>query len=197
MNSKTISFIIMMGVLGNILFAISYYAGNLAPGIAFDFSLIAAYIAGFYGGPLVGFISGIFVGLLPGVMFGPLGISSWLGLFGLPLGKGLTGLTAGILAEGLRIGERKYSSILTIPLVFLAYIPECLFTYAFFEYLMPFFIGSGGAYLFYYILPKALVEVTIMSFLMAALIGNHGFAEFISGFLKRPHIRPLVRTRES
>ena len=60
MNSKTISFIIMMGVLGNILFAISYYAGNLAPGIAFDFSLIAAYIAGFYGGPLVGFISGIF-----------------------------------------------------------------------------------------------------------------------------------------
>ena len=197
MDSKTLSFITMMGVLGNVLFAISYYAGNIAPGIAFDFSLIGAYIAGFYGGPLIGFISGMFVGLLPGIMFGPLGQSQWLGLFGLPLGKGLTSLAMGILAKCLKVRERKYSSILTIPLVFLAYIPECIFTYAFFEYLMPFFVGRGGAYMFYYILPKALVEITVMSFLIAALIGNNGFTEFIGKFLTKSYIRPVVRARES
>lgn len=197
MDSKTLSFITMMGVLGNVLFAISYYAGNIAPGIAFDFSLIGAYIAGFYGGPLIGFISGMFVGLLPGIIFGPLGQSQWLGLFGLPFGKGLTGLAMGILAKCLKVRERKYSSILTIPLVFLAYIPECIFTYAFFEYLMPFFVGRGGAYMFYYILPKALVEITVMSFLIAALIGNNGFTEFIGKFLTKSYIRPVVRARES
>ena len=198
MRAKTLSFIIMMGVLGNVLFTISYYVGNLAPSVAFDFSLVAAYIAGFYGGSLIGFVSGLFVGVLPGVMFGPLGMSSWLGLFGLPLGKGLTGLTAGILAKWLKLGQRPYSSLLTIPTVFLAYIPECLFTYAYFEYLMPYFLGRGGAYIFIvYILPKALVEITIMSFLLAALMGNYGFSNFVNKFFAKPSVTPKLRAEKS
>ena len=198
MKAKTLSFIVMMGVLGNVLFAVSYYVGNIAPSVAFDFSLVAAYIAGFYGGPLIGFVSGLFVGVLPGIMFGPLGMGSWLGLFGLPLGKGLTGLTAGILARGLKLGRRPYSSLLTIPTVFLAYVPECLFTYAYFEYLMPYFLGTGGAYIFIiYILPKALVEITIMSFLIAALMGNYGFSNFVNKFFAKPYINPRLRTEKT
>lgn len=197
MKAKTISFVAMMGVLGNVLFAISYYTGNIAPGIALDFSLVAAYIAGFYGGPLIGLISGIFVGALPGIMFGPMGMSSWLGLIGLPLGKGLTGLTAGIFARSLGLRRKQHSSILAFPMVFLSYIPECLFTYAFFTYLMPYFIGSGSCLIFYSILPKALVEITVMSFLMAALIGNHGFNGFVGKFFAKPYIIPRIKTSKS
>lgn len=196
MDAKTVSFTLMMGVLGNVLFVISYYTGTLAPGIALDFSLVAAYIAGFYGGPLTGFTSGLFVGITPGIMFGPMGMGSWLGLFGLPLGKGLTGLTAGILSRGL--GKRQYSSFIVIPATLLAYIPECLFTYAYFAYLMPFFLGNGGAFAFIaYILPKALGEVAIISFLMAALIGNRGFSDFIGRFFAKPHIIPKLKASKS
>jgi len=198
MNAKTISFTLMMGVLGNVLFAISYYGGNLSPGVALDFSLIAVFIAGFYGGPLIGFISGLFVGIFPGIMFGPLGMSSWLGLFGLPLGKGLTGLTAGIISKSLNLGRRPYSSILAIPSTLLAYIPECLFTYAYFAYMMPVLLGKGGPLIFiYYILPKALGEVAIMSFLMATLVGNHGFNDFVGKFFMKTYIIPTLKTQKS
>lgn len=185
MNTKTITFALMMGALGNVLFAISYHVGQIAPGVAMDFSLIAAFIAGFYGGPLTGLVSGIFVGILPGIMFGPMGMGSWLGLIGLPIGKGLTGLTAGILAK-LIFRQNKRSSIVAVPATLLAYLPECIYTYFYFAWLMPVFLGSGGAYTFlYYILPKALAEVVIMSFLMAALVGNKGFNDFLSRFFIR------------
>jgi hypothetical protein len=198
MDTKTISFALMMGVLGNILFAVSYYGGYLAPGIALDFSLIAVFIAGFYGGPFIGLISGLFVGILPGIMFGPMGMSSWLGLVGLPIGKGLTGLTAGIVSKSLNLGRRSCSSLATVPATLLSYVPECLYTYVYFAYLMPFFLGSEGASVFIlFILPKALGEVALMSFLMAALIGNHGFNEFISRFFTRPNIIPRLKTAKS
>jgi len=198
MDAKTVSFTLMMGVLGAVLFAISSYLGNLGYGIALDFSLIAAYIAGFYGGPLTGFISGLFVGIMPGIMFGPMGMGSWLGLFGLPLGKGLTGLTAGIVSRGLGLGKRQYSSFIAIPATLLAYIPECLFTYAYFAYLMPFFLGSGGPGIFISVLlPKALGEVTIISFLMAALMGNHGFSDFVGRFFTKSYIIPKFKASKS
>ena len=65
MNTKKLTFALMMGALGSTLFAISYYAGPIAPGIALDFSLVAVFIAGFYAGPTVGCIAGIFAGMLP------------------------------------------------------------------------------------------------------------------------------------
>lgn len=197
-DAKTITFMLMMGVLGNALFAISYYVASPAPSIAFDFSLIAVFIAGYYGGPVTGFISGLFVGIFPGVMFGPMGMSSWLGLFGLPFGKALTGLTTGILSRGLRLGRRPYSSLITVPTTLLAYIPECLFTYAYFAYLMPLFLGYEAANVFIYvILPKAMFEVSIMSFLMATLIGNHGFNDFAGKFFTKPYVMPKLNSKKS
>jgi len=187
----------MMGALGNVLFVISYYAGNLAPGIALDFSLIAAFIAGFYGGPLIGLVSGLFVGIMPGIMFGPLGMSAWLGLIGLPIGKALTGLTAGFISRGLGLNRRPHSSILTIPATLLAYVPEGIYTYAYFAHLMPFFLEKGGAEIFIYgILPKAIGEVIIMSVLMAALIGNSGFNNFLTTFFKKVPITPKIEAKQ-
>ncbi|MEM1566262.1 MAG: hypothetical protein QW510_04130 [Candidatus Bathyarchaeia archaeon] len=189
MDTKRVAFTLMMGALGNLLFAVSYHVGQLAPGVALDFSLLAAFIAGFFGGPAMGLVSGLLVGTLPGIMFGPMGMGSWLGLIGLPLGKGLTGLMAGILTRAFGLGRNKHSSLLMVPATILAYVPECLFTYAYFEYLMPFLLGRGGAIVFiYYILPKALAEVVTMSFFMAALMGNKGFNDFLNKFFLTPPI---------
>jgi hypothetical protein len=197
MNAKKISFTIMMGVLGNVLFAISYFTGNLAPGIGLDFSLLTVFISGLYGGPLTGFITGLFVGIFPGIMFGPMGMGSWLGLFGLPIGKGLTGFTIGVISKYLKIKEKSHSSVLSVISTLAAYIPECLFTYAYFAYLMPFFLGSGGPGIFLlYILPKALSEVAVMSFLIAALIGNRGFNEFINRFFTKSYSAPKLKPRK-
>lgn len=198
MDARTIAFVLMMGILGNTLFAITYYGGSIAPGIAVDFSLIAVFVAAYYGGPWIGLVSGLFVGIMPGIMFGPMGMASWLGLVGLPIGKGLTGLTAGIVSRGLKLGRRPYSSVATVPASLLSYIPECIFTYAYFSVLMPFFFGKNLEYVFIYvILPKALAEVTIMSFIMGILIGNRGFSGFVSRFFTKTNIVPKLRTATS
>lgn len=180
MNTKQIAFVLMMGALGNTLFIISSLAGNISSDIALDFSLIAALIAGFYGGPTVGFAAGILAGLLPGIRFGPMGGGAWLGLIGLPLGKALTGLAAGLIAKGWKFGEKPRSSLLGVPATLLAYIPEALFTYTYFSYLMPLFLGQAvGSAVIIAILLKATAEVIIMSVIIAALMGNKGFNDFV------------------
>jgi len=184
MNAKTLAFIAIMGALGNALFIISYYLGPISPGIALDFSLLTTFIATIYGGPLIGLITGLFNGILPGIFFGPLGGGQWLGLIGLPIGKGLTGLTAGFIAKGFKISEKQHSSLLAVPTVLLGYIPECLFTVAYFVYLMPYFLGKGGAGWLAGVLPKAWGEIIIMSVLMAALVGNVGFSNFVNKFFE-------------
>lgn len=180
---------LMMGVLGNVLFIISSYFGNLGYGLALDLSHVATFIAGFYGGPLTGFISGVFVGVIPGIRFGPMGFGSWLALIGLPLGKGLTGLTAGLIAKKFRLGDKKYTSLLMIPLSLLAYVPEVIFTYVYFTYLMRIFLGGGGAFLFFAVMPKALLEITVIGFLMGALVNHQGFNDFVGRFFAHPQLK--------
>ena len=182
MDTRKITFVTMMAALGNVLFLISFHLGPIAPGVAFDFSLTTTFIAAFYGGPILGLVTGLFVGLFPGIYFGPLGTGAWLGLVGLPIGKALTGLTAGLLAKKLDLGVKGRSSLLAAPVVLLAYVPECLFTVAYFTYLMPYFIGGGGFGMLFFILPKAWVEIIIIGVLMAALVGNYGFISFINRF---------------
>jgi len=181
MNAKNIAFTIMMGALGNVLFLISYYTGQIAQGVALDFSLIGVFIAGFYGGPLAGLTSGLIAGILPGVMFGPLGNGGVLGLIGLPVGKALTGLTTGLLMKGLKLQHRTHQSLITAPATLLAYVPEGIFTYAYFSLLLPFFLGGiVPLAVIFTILLKATVEVIVMSVIMAALVGNKGFKDFVT-----------------
>jgi riboflavin transporter FmnP len=187
LNTKKLAFIIMMGALGNVLFAISYFAGPIAPGIALDFSLIAVFIAGFFVGPTEGITTGVIAGILPGIMFGPVGTGGWLGLIGLPLGKALTGLTAGLIGKSVNL-QKPRSSLLGIPLTLLAYVPEAIFTYAYFAFLLPFFIPTQllGNAVIITILIKAVGEVLIMGFIIAALLGNKGFNSFIKAFFCKP-----------
>jgi len=180
-----VSFVATMGALGNALFLISYYLGPITQGVALDFSLVAVVIAAVYGGPLVGLVTGLFAGIFPGIYFGPMGSGSWVGLIGLPIGKGLTGLTAGWLYRGLNMNQRDRRSILTVPLVVVSYLPELLFTIVYFLNLLPFFIGGGGLGILMFVLPKAWVEVIVISFLMAALVGNQGFSDFLNDFFAR------------
>ena len=181
MNTKKLAFAIMMGALGNVLFIISYYTGQIAAGIALDLSLLGVIIAGFYGGPLTGILAGAIAGILPGIMYGPLGSNGILGLIGLPVGKALTGLTIGLLAKGLKIQQRTRQSLTTAPATLLAYVPEGIFTYVYFSYLLPFFTGNLLSWaIISTILLKATVEVIIMSVIMAALVGNKGFKDFVT-----------------
>ncbi len=174
----------MMGALGSAFFAVSFYFGPVAPGVNLDFSLAAVFIAGFFGGPILGAFSGLIAGVLPGIMFGPLGMGGALGLIGLPLGKALSGLTSGIIGKGLGLGtEKQRSSVLGIPASFASYVPEAVFTIGYFIVLQGTVVGP--ATYFIYILPKALVELTIISVIMAALIGNNGFCTFTSIFTRR------------
>jgi LytS/YehU family sensor histidine kinase len=198
MNTKQIAFVLMMGALGNVLFIISSLAGNISSEIALDFSLIAALIAGFYGGPTVGFASGILAGLLPGIRFGPMGGGAWLGLIGLPLGKALTGLAAGLISKGVKLGEKPRSSLFGIPATLLAYVPEAIFTYAYFSYLMPLFIGQTfGTAVIIAVLLKATAEVIIMSVIISALLGNKGFNDFVgTHFTMKRAITATATTKE-
>ena len=180
MNPKKLTLAIMMGALGNVLFLLSYVVGQIAPGVSFDFSLIAVLIAGLYGGPVAGLTAGAIAGLLPGLMYGPLGTGGVLGLIGLPVGKALTGLTIALLVRIVNLHQRNHASIITVPTVIASYIPEGVFTYIYFSYLLPLFMEQQiGTAIIATIMIKAIIEVVIMSFIMAALIGNKGFNDFI------------------
>jgi len=180
MNPKKLTLSIMMGALGNVLFLLSYVVGQIAPGVSFDFSLIAVLIAGLYGGPVAGLTAGAIAGLLPGLMYGPLGTGGVLGLIGLPVGKALTGLTIALLVRIVNLHQRNHASIITVPTVIASYIPEGVFTYIYFSYLLPLFMEQQiGTAIIATIMIKAIIEVVIMSFIMAALIGNKGFNDFI------------------
>jgi LytS/YehU family sensor histidine kinase len=186
MNTKNVAFAIMMGALGNVLFIISYYTGQIAPGVALDLSLIGVFIAGFYGGPTTGLITGLIAGILPGIMYGPVGNNGILGLIGLPVGKALTGLTTGLLAKGLKIQQRTRQSLITAPTTLLAYVPEGIFTVVYFSFLLPVFVGNILPWaIIATILLKATAEVIVMSVIMAALVGNTGFKNFVTAYFTR------------
>lgn len=178
------AFTAMMVALANALSALSIGLTRIGQ-VGLDLSNLAAFIGAVYGGPLLGFLIGLLGGIVPGIHFGPLGGLAWLGLIGLPLGKSLTGLTTGILYRYVNSNRRANTSLLTIPVVLLGYVPECLFTIFFFLTLVPYFLGplpwlTLG--LLISILVKAWTEIALMSVFMAALTGNVGFSTFVKNF---------------
>jgi thiamine transporter ThiT len=181
-----------MGALGNVLAIISISLGTIPSPItgqvAFDFSNLAVAIVAVYAGWRLGLLTGLIAGFAPGIWFGLLGSLGILGLVGLIFGKGLTGLTVGILSSSIGVTRRKKASFLVIPTVLVGYLPEFVFTVFFFLSLVPIFIGGGVAvYLVVIELPiiivKAWAEMIIISCFMAALIDNRGFSNFIDRYL--------------
>ena len=191
MDTKRIAFVALMGALGNILFAFSSYLGPIIPGVSTDLSHIPTFIAAIYGGPMMGFVTGLVVGILPGIQYGPLSpFGSWIAVVALPVGKSLTGLTSGLIYSVLKGNQRKRKSLFTIPVVLAAYVPECLFTVFYFVALLPYLVGSGGASILMFILPKAWAEIVFISFFMAALVGNDGFNSFVAHFFNTRSAAP-------
>jgi LytS/YehU family sensor histidine kinase len=195
MDTKQTAFIAVMSALGLLLSAISL---NVAPwlssvgqgGAALDLSHIATFIAAIFGGPFVGaavgFLSGIYAGYYFGYVLGTLGM---LSVIGVPIGKALTGLIAGFLYKKLKISNSPRSSTLTIPIVLISYIPECIYTIIYFLYIVLFVYGFSMDFMIPLVIPKAWIEITVVSILMGALAGNVGFKEFIFRFLYTQKLR--------
>jgi uncharacterized membrane protein len=188
MDAKRTSFIAMLSALGIVLSAISL---NIAPilstvgqgGAALDLSHIATFIAAIFGGPIVGGIVGLFGGLYSGYYFGFVFGQGLFAVIGVPIGKAMTGFVAGLLYKKLKIGNGSQHSFYAIPATLLSHVPESIYTVFYFLYIMTFVNGQGMAYLIPLVIPKAWIEIIVMSVLMGALAGNTGFREFVNRFL--------------
>jgi len=191
-RSRSIALVAIMGALGNVLALISIALSipvSISGQVALDFSNLAVAIVAVYAGWRLGLFTGLIAGFIPGMWFGPIGGLGILGLIGLMFGKGLTGLTVGILSNLIGITEKNKSSFLAIPTVLVGYLPEFVFTIFFFLALVPVFIGGAASLFLIGYLPviavKAWAEMIIISFFMAALIGNRGFSQFIDQYVGR------------
>jgi hypothetical protein len=140
---------------------------------------VAAIFGGPYIGATVGFLSGVYAGYYFGYVMGSLGV---LSLIGVPLGKALTGFTAGFLYKKLGIHKSSRPSTLTVPILLISYIPECIYTIVYFLFIVQIVYGWGMGFMIPIVIPKAWIEIAIMSLLMGALVGNTGFKEFILKF---------------
>jgi LytS/YehU family sensor histidine kinase len=188
MDAKQTAFVAMLSALGTTLSLISL---NVAPllssvgqgGAALDLSHIATFVAAFFGGPyigaLVGFLSGIYAGYYFGYVMGTLGL---LSVIGVPIGKAITGLLAGFLFKKSGLSNGSKPSAWALPLTLLSYIPESLYTVVYFLFIVQLAGIQAMAFMIPLVIPKAWIEILVMSLLMGALTGNTGFREFISRF---------------
>jgi len=204
-DAKQTSFVAMMSALGLLLSATSLNAAPLLravgqSGAALDLSHIATFIAAIFGGPyigaIVGFLSGIYAGYYFGYVMGSLGV---LSLIGVPFGKALTGLTAGFLYKKLKINNSSRSSTITVPITLMSYIPECIYTIFYFLYIVLYVYGTAMSFMIPIVIPKAWIEIAVMSILMGALVGNVGFKEFIRRFfytskLEKSHSKKISKS---
>ena len=203
-DAKRISFIALMSALGTVLSGISLnvapiltaVSGGAIAGAALDLSHITTFIAAIFGGPYVGaavgFLGGIYSGYHCGYVIGSLGL---LSLVGMPFGKALTGLTAGFLYKKLRVKDNSRPSVSTVLVVLTSYVPECIFTVLYFLYIVLYVYGFAMEFMLPIIIPKAWIEILLMSFLMGALVGNTGFRDFIFKFAYPSMLKRSSRAR--
>ena len=191
LNTKKITFIAMMAAMGNVLSLISIRMAPLVPSIplgpgltfslALDLSHIATFIAALFGGPVVGGLTGMIGGMIAAFEFG-FSQGNFLTGFGLPIGKALTGIAAGVLMK--RLEER--GGVMYVIGTILSYIPEALLTVMIFMWLFPLFIPFSEAWVTLFtiqILVKAFVEMIIMGVILTRVMGNRGFKVYIQGLL--------------
>jgi uncharacterized membrane protein len=181
LKTKQIALICIMSALGNILSALSLFLANVGP-IGLDLSHLATLVAAIYGGPLVGFATGALGGVFAGIYFGFIGGNlGLLSLIGTPLGKALTGLTAGWLSNAFNILKPDRNFLWVIPTVLLSYVPESIYTAVFFITLVPFFFGWFSLPFLISVQVKAWGEFIILSVICYTLRRNKSF----SGYLTR------------
>jgi hypothetical protein len=190
LGSKSITFVAVMAALGNVLSFISIRLAPIVPNIsmgftsfslALDLSHLATFTAAFFGGPLIGGLTGMIGGLVAAFEFG-FSKGNLLTGFGLPVGKALTGLTAGFLT--LRMGVEKDRMRMVLYTVF-SYVPEGIWTVIIFLLLFPIFIPFSSFWVkavTIQVLVKAVIEMIVMGLILAGMVANQGFTEYVRGF---------------
>lgn len=189
-SSKGVVFIAMMGALGNVLSFISITVSPIVPSIplgvmsfslAIDLSHITTFIAALLGGSIVGGLTGLVGGLVAAYKFG-FSQGNLLTGFALPIGKALTGITAGLVVSVFRHLSKR--ELVMVPATVISYLPEALYTVFIFLVVLPMVYGSQVLLIVFtaQIIAKAFVEMVIMGLILAALLGNRGFAEYVEGF---------------
>jgi hypothetical protein len=184
-------FIALMAALGNVLSFITMKLSPIVPNIplgpvsvslALDISHLTTFIAAIYGGSIIGGLTGAIGGLVAAFEFGFSQGNIVTGI-GLPIGKALTGITAGYTFKMIR--EFRFKNILAS--VF-SYIPEGIFTYALFKFLLPPTIGIPvgiAVAISFQIIVKAFIEMILLGCLLTWLTNNIGFRIFTEGFFEK------------
>jgi len=195
LDTKRTAFVGLLSALGIVLSAISLNIAPIVGNAAFDLSHIATFIAAIFGGPIAGATVGLLGGLYAGYHFGFVYGQGPIALIATPIGKAMTGLTAGLLYKKLRIASGSGRSVWVVPATLVAYIPECIFTILYFLYIAPFVLGHELAFVSVpVVIAKAWIEIIVMSIIMGALAGNAGFKEFIKRFLHVHEPRKSMET---
>jgi riboflavin transporter FmnP len=190
-SSKSIVFIAMMSALGNVLSAISIFVTPIIPSIPFggmsislalDLSHVTTFIAALFGGPVIGCLTGMIGGLIAAYQFG-FSQGNLITTFGLPIGKALTGVTAGLIMRSYNILDRRILSIVLTTVS--SYIPEGVFTAILFIYLFPLFFPLpllSAAIIAVQIIVKAFFEMIVIGLIISGMIRNQGFTAYVKGF---------------
>jgi hypothetical protein len=189
LESKSLIFAAMMASLGNALSFLSTQLAPIAPNIplgpiqvslALDFSHLSTFIAALFGGPLVGGLTGLVGGLVAAFEFG-FSKGNLVTGFGLPLGKALTGITAGLLFSKLYDSTGTRMIITTV----VSYIPEGLLTLVLFRFLLPWYIAlpkSVATTIGVQIVIKAFIEMIILGVLLIVINNNLGFKSYVKSY---------------
>ena len=192
-SAKNVVFIAIMGALGNVLSGLSILLAPFIPAIslgpysisvALDLSHLTTFIAALYGGPTVGGLTGLIGGLIAANEFG-FSKGNLVTGFAMPVGKALTGITAGLVMQALRLQSRNRRSLFLIASTLFAYIPEAIFTAFLFLGIFPFVFGTP-AFILYPIVIAILIKGTIEMFaeggVLAALCRNQSFESSVGRF---------------
>ena len=191
LGSKSLTFIATMAALGNVLSLVSTQLTPIAPNIplgpvsvslALDISHLTTFIAALFGGPIVGGVTGAVGGLVAAFEFGFSKGNLVTGI-GLPLGKAMTGLTAGWLFQRYQVDSTVKAAALTVT----AYIPEAVLTIILFRYLLPVAMGLPigiATVIGFQIIVKACVEMVILGVLLVKITSNKGFKGYAESYFR-------------
>jgi len=186
-------FIAIMAALGNVLSLISIQLTPIIPSIPMgpvsvslsaDLSHLTTFIASLFGGPVIGGLTGGVGGIVAAFEFG-FSKGNYVTGIGLPIGKALTGIAAGIVMSRINCFERK---LFMVASTVVAYVPEAIFTLGLFVVLLPALMGLP-VFLAYtistQIVAKAFLEMVLIGGILTFLIKNREFTTTIRGYFNK------------
>jgi len=190
-STKGVVFVAVMSALGNVLSFLSITVSPIIPSIplgpisvslALDLSHVTTFIAALFGGPAVGGFTGMIGGLVAAYEFG-FSKGNLITGFGLPVGKALTGVAAGLIMRTLGLLDRR--RLLVVPTTVASYLPEAVYTAFLFIVVFPLVFSLPPLMvniIAAQILVKAFFEMIVMGFILATMLKNRGFTEYVKGF---------------